>query len=151
MILKQVIQYTNAHAIEATWADENDVVIKCHAYSNHPEQMAMLRTDLGADAAQYESLIAEVEATYVPSEPSPPTPNQFSSLDFLDLFTETEQLAVAGAAMTNVQAKLWYDRTLAAEFVTLADPRTEAGLDALVLMNLLTVERKAEIVAAMVE
>ena len=78
-------------------------------------------------------------------------PNQFSSLDFIDLFTETEQLAVAGAAMTNVQAKLWYDRTLAAEFVTLADPRTEAGLDVLVLMDLLTVERKEEIVAAMVE
>lgn len=71
MILKQVIRYENAPAIEATWVDELDVVIKCHAYSNHPEQMAMLRADLGADAAQYESLIAEVEATYVPPEPEP--------------------------------------------------------------------------------
>ena len=69
MILKQVIRYTNALALEATWVDENDVVIKCQAYSNHPEQMAMLRADLGADAAQYEDLIAEVEATYVPPEP----------------------------------------------------------------------------------
>ena len=71
MTLKQVIRYTNAPALEATWVDENDVVIKCHAYSNHPEQMAMLRADLGADAAQYEALIAEVEATYVP--PVPPS------------------------------------------------------------------------------
>ena len=71
MILKQLIRYTNADAIEATWVDENDVVIKCQAYSHHPEQMAMLRSDLGADAAQYESLIAEVEAT---SSPSPPQP-----------------------------------------------------------------------------
>lgn len=71
MILKQVIRYENAPAIEATWVDENDVVIKCHAYSNHPEQMAMLRADLGADAAQYEALIAEVEATYVPPAPEP--------------------------------------------------------------------------------
>lgn len=71
MILKQVIRYANADAIEATWVDENDVVIKCQAYSNHPEQMAMLRADLGADAAQYEALIAEVEATYVPPEPAP--------------------------------------------------------------------------------
>ena len=71
MILKQVIRYTNAPAIEATWVDENDVVIKCQAYSNHPEQMAMLRADLGADAAQYEGMIAEVEATYVP--PAPPS------------------------------------------------------------------------------
>lgn len=71
MILKQLIRYTNAPALEATWVDANDVVIKCHAYSNHPEQMAMLRADLGADAAQYESLIAEVEATYVPPESAP--------------------------------------------------------------------------------
>lgn len=69
MILKQLIRYTNAQALEATWVDENDAAIKCHAYSNHPEQMAMLRADLGADAAQYEELIAEVEATYVPPEP----------------------------------------------------------------------------------
>ena len=79
MILKQVIRYTNAPAIEATWVDEDDVVIKCQAYSHHPEQMAMLRADLGADAAQYEDLIAEVEATYVPPEPQPiPVPQQIS-------------------------------------------------------------------------
>ena len=72
MILKQIIRYTNADAIEATWVDENDVAVKCHAYSNHPEQMAMLRADLGADAAAHEALIAEIEATYVPPEPEPP-------------------------------------------------------------------------------
>ena len=83
MIIKQVIKYTNADAIEATWVDENDVVIKCQAYNNRPEQMAMLRADLGADAAQYEGMIAEVEATYVP--PAPP------SLD--------EQIAVFDAAL----------------------------------------------------
>lgn len=71
MILKQLIRYENAPAIEATWVDENDVVIKCQSYSHHPEQMAMLRADLGADAAQYRSLIAEVEATYVQPEPIP--------------------------------------------------------------------------------
>ena len=76
MILKQLIRYTNADAIEATWVDENAVVIKRQAYSHHPEQMAMLRADLGADAAQYESLIAEVEATYVPPEPIPLTERQ---------------------------------------------------------------------------
>ena len=67
MTLKQLIRYTNAPALEATWVDENDVVIKCQAYSN--AQMDMLRADLGADAAQYEDLIAEVEATYVPPAP----------------------------------------------------------------------------------
>ena len=79
MILKQLIRYENAPALEATWVDESDAVIKCHAYSNHPEQMAMLRADLGADAAQYEDMIAEVEATYVPPEPEPePVPQQIT-------------------------------------------------------------------------
>lgn len=106
MILKKIIRYDNAPALEATWVcldqmpdvevaatpalyDKDgaevqpaveahtrpgeviETVLKCHAYSHHPEQMAMLRADLGADAAQYESLIAEVEATYVPPEPAP--------------------------------------------------------------------------------
>ena len=75
MILKQLIRYTNAPALEATWVNENDVAIKRHAYSNG--QMDMLRADLGADAAQYEEMIAEVEATYVPPEPQPiPVPQQ---------------------------------------------------------------------------
>lgn len=69
MILKQLIRYTNAHAIEATWVDEVDTVVKCQAYSN--AQMDMLRTDLGADAADHEVLIAEVAATYIPPEPEP--------------------------------------------------------------------------------
>lgn len=71
MIVKQLIRYTNSDALEATWVDENDVVIKCQAYSNHPEQMAMLRADLGTDAAQYEDLLAELEATYL--SPAPPS------------------------------------------------------------------------------
>lgn len=70
MMLKQLIRYTNADALEATWVDKDDVVIKCHAYSN--SQMDMLRADLGTDAAEHEALIAEVEATYVPPEPEPP-------------------------------------------------------------------------------
>ena len=86
-----------------------------------------------------------VENAQAPEMP----PKQFSSLQFLDLFTEAEQLAIATAAMQSPQVKLWYDRTLAASFVSLADPRTDAGLTALVGAGLLTVERKAAIVGAM--
>ena len=70
MILKQLIRYNNADALESTWVDTDDVVVKCHAYSNG--QMDMLRADLGADAAAHEALIAEIEATYVPPESEPP-------------------------------------------------------------------------------
>lgn len=74
---------------------------------------------------------------------------RFSSLEFLDLFTEPEQLAIVEASMQSAQIKLWYDRTLAASFITITDARVSAGLDALVDASLLTSARKAEIVAAM--
>ena len=51
--------------------------------------------------------------------------------------------------MENATVKLWYDKMLAASFITLDDPRTEAGLNALVSAGLLTAARKAEIVEAM--
>lgn len=67
MKIKSVIRYDNAHAIEVTWVDEEGNVARCHIYAN--SQMQDLRSDLGGEAAKYEFLIAEVEAT---QEPSPP-------------------------------------------------------------------------------
>lgn len=71
MIVQQVIRYENAPAIEVTWVNEDGVIVRCHAYGN--TQMDELRADLGADAAQYEAMIAEVEATQEPPLP-PPVP-----------------------------------------------------------------------------
>lgn len=82
--------------------------------------------------------------------PLPPKPYpQFSANEMLDLFTEAEQLAVVSATMVVPEVKLWYDRMIGADFVTYGDPRTEAGLQALVDAELLTPLRKSEIVAAM--
>ena len=78
-----------------------------------------------------------------------PSPKQFTSLEYLDLFTESEQLAVVSATMAVPQVKLWYDKMLAAGYVTIADPRTEGGLAALVGAGLLTEARKLEILAVM--
>lgn len=61
MILKQLIKYENAPAIEATWSDEEGYNIKCRAYS--VEQFDELRADLGESAAEYEALILEVSST----------------------------------------------------------------------------------------
>lgn len=74
MILKQIIRYENAAAIEATWADENDRQVYCRAYSG--DQMDELRADLGADAAAYEDMIQQCEADYAPPAP-PPEPTKF--------------------------------------------------------------------------
>ena len=101
------------------------------------------------DATQSAVFVDGAWTIVSPQPPEPPPPKQFTSLEFLDLFTEAEQLAVAGAAMTSAAVKLWYDKMLAAGFVTISDPRTEAGLNALVSADLLTAERKAAIVEAM--
>lgn len=92
-----------------------------------------------------------VPAGAVPVEQAAPVVvhRQFSVLEFLDLFSEAEQLAIVGASMQSAQIKLWYDRTLAASFVTIDDARVSAGLTALVAAGLLTEQRKGEIFAAM--
>jgi len=86
-------------------------------------------------------------ADYVPP-PAPPTPEaqtRMTPLEFIDRFTETEQLAIVTATMNVPAVKLWYDKLLAASFVDLADPRLSAGLDVLVQAGLLTAERRAVI------
>ena len=67
----------------------------------------------------------------------------------LDLFTPSEQLAVVTATMTDPVVKLMYDRLLGAAFLTYEDPETEQGLQLLVVKELLTQERKTEIVMQM--
>lgn len=78
-----------------------------------------------------------------------PVQRRLTALEFLDLFHEPEQLAIVEASMQSAPIKLWYDRTLAASFVTIADVRVSAGLAALVAAGLLSEQRKGEIIAAM--
>ena len=68
---------------------------------------------------------------------------KFTSLEFLDRFTEAEQLAVVQATMSNASIKLWYDKLLAASFIDLVDPRVEGGIDALIAFEFISPDRKA--------
>jgi hypothetical protein len=104
-------------------------------------------TRFGFTRADFPAAQPPALPAYVPPAPVPAP--RFTSLEFLALFTDAEQLAVATAAMQSAPVKLWYDKVLAASFVTLDDPRTAAGLSDLVAAGLLTAERKAEIVEAM--
>lgn len=92
--------------------------------------------------------VSEEEAGTFATSPSAP---RFVPLDFLDLFTEAEQLAVVQASLSNAAVKLWYDRVLAATYITLDDPRVETGLQALADAGLLSEERKLAVLAAMLE
>lgn len=100
-------------------------------------------------------LVQEVDLTPEELAAIQPTPRpeapRFVPLDFLDLFTEAEQLAVVQAGLANAAVKLWYDRVLAATYITLDDPRVETGLAALTAAGLLSEERKLAVLAAMLE
>lgn len=101
MILHQLIRYTNAAALEATWVDAAGAVVKSHAYAN--SQMDMLRADLGADAAAHEALIAEIEATYVPEPALPdPVPASVTRREGQRALLEVGKLDVAEAAIAGI-------------------------------------------------
>ena len=79
----------------------------------------------------------------------PPVYRKFYGNEKLDLFTQSEQLAVVTATMSEPVVKLLYDRLLGAAFLTYENPETEQGLSLLVQNGLITEERKAEIVSTM--
>lgn len=71
--LKQVIHYPDTNSVEATWVDENGVVVKCHSYAD--VQMDMFRDDaaaFGTSLDDYEDLMDLVESGIKP--PIPMTP-----------------------------------------------------------------------------
>jgi len=106
------------------------------------------RNVLASDGVTW--VLEDVPQPEVPvPEPVVPQPATFTALEFLDLFTDAEQLAVVTATMSAPVVKLWYDRMLAAGYITIADERTAAGLDALVSAGLLTAARKQAIVESM--
>lgn len=72
--LKEIIHYEDTNSIEATWVDENGVIVKCHSYAN--SQMGDLALDLGDDRAQYVELLDMVAATVTPI--ATPTPEEIA-------------------------------------------------------------------------
>jgi len=68
----------------------------------------------------------------------PPAPRLVYSLQFLDRFSESTQLAVVSASQSNPVVRLWYDRLLANGSVDLDSPRLHAGLIALRDAGLIT-------------
>ena len=78
---------------------------------------------------------------------APVIANSCTPLQFLDLFTQQEQLAVVTAAKNYPQLQLWYDRLLAAQEVLQDDVRVAEGLDALIAGGLITADRKSVILS----
>lgn len=70
-----------------------------------------------------------------------------SSLQFRDRFTLEEKLAIRAAAMTDHVVGLFYDESLAADFIDLDDPRVEQGVDLYISKGLVDSSRKTEILS----
>ena len=62
-------------------------------------------------------------------------------LQFMERFTEAEQLAITTAAQSTPSVRMWYDRLIAASEVVQNDPRLQAGMSAMVAAGLLTQAR----------
>lgn len=82
-----------------------------------------------------------------PAPPAPPPVTTMTPLVFMARFTDAETTAIHTAAMGNAALFGWLLQCAAATDVDLTDPRTKAGLDALVSAGLLTAEREAVILA----
>lgn len=67
-------------------------------------------------------------------------------LDFIERFSEEEQIAIVTATLSNPQVKLWYDKMLASKNVNFDDVRTQAGMQALIDSGIITTTRSNEIV-----
>ncbi|MDH1700970.1 hypothetical protein [Comamonas terrigena] len=75
--------------------------------------------------------------------------NRYTGKEKFDLFTSEEQRAIAGAAMMDVDVKLFYDRFTAADFITYEDPEMVQGLEFMEQRGFLTPERHAAVIAEM--
>lgn len=95
----------------------------------------------------------EIEGVTVETLPDPepvapePQPRAWTPLQFLELFTSAQQLAVKQAAMQNAQVGLWYDKMLAASQVVENDARLLTGLSYLVQAGVLTQQEVDEALA----
>ncbi len=97
------------------------------------------------DWQAYQAWLAAGNAPTAAPAPPPATP-QFTFLQFLGLFTSSEQAAIVQS--TDVQVRLFLLMAAGAAFVSLVDQRTSQGLAYLVSINLITQVREAAILAS---
>ena len=81
------------------------------------------------------------------ADPAPPPITAVSSLQFRQLFTSAEALAITTAAESNAQFRMFMDDESAAGTVVLASPEVQSGIAALVTAGLLTQARANAILA----
>jgi hypothetical protein len=81
----------------------------------------------------------------VADPPAPPAPD--SALAFEELFTAPERISIRAAAASSGQLTDWLDLLSKADQVHFDDPKTIAGVEALVAGGLITADRAAQVLA----
>ena len=85
-------------------------------------------------------------------EPAPPPPPPIiTKLAFRYRLTDAEYVGILTAAKTDVEVAAWVETFNMVSQVNLEDPRTASGLDMMVSKDLLTEERKTEILTVPVQ
>lgn len=110
-----------------------------------PEGTVAIWSDTAAIGDSYDG----TAFTSSPGEAGPVIPPRLTFNQFMDLFTSTEQAAIASAAMKDVATKLWYDRAVGANFIDMGDARTTSGLQALVDGKLLSAKRRDRVLTGL--
>lgn len=102
---------------------------------------------IDADNSDYQEYLKWAEVNGPAPEYVPPVTKKtsFTSLEWQDLFTLEERIAIRQAAMTDMEVGLVYDMSLSAQVIDIYDPRTAVGLNVLVSRELLTEARKNEL------
>jgi len=65
----------------------------------------------------------------------------------MERFSQETQLKVVTATKSNDLVKLWYDKMLAADEIVLTDPRTIAGVQAMVALGIISKKEAAQALA----
>ena len=86
-----------------------------------------------------------------PLPPQPPPPPIITKLAFRYRLTDAEYVGILTAAKADVEVAAWVETFNMVSQVNLDDPRTASGLDMMVSKDLLTEERKTEILTAPVQ
>jgi hypothetical protein len=100
------------------------------------------------DEDVFAGFIQNKNGSFSQPEAIPPSPRRYGEFrEFMDLFTDNEQLGIILATQKDPIIKRWYDKAMGGSSFSLDHSQTELGLSALVSNGLLTAERKVEVLS----
>lgn len=127
-------------ATDLTWAEQGNGDIEVIFYT--PSE-----TEGEPDTETSVTITADETAALESAVPEPePVVGKWTPLAFLERFTPEEQAAIEGS--DNLQVRIVKTQLTAASEVIADDPRTVAGMQALVDAGIITGERRDEILSA---